>query len=76
MAAKKLSTPIKTGQRLPAMLTTRTLQELVIDWSDDTIRRKIKDKGFPGKQEEPGGPYVFATQDVRSWFKKNYGVDL
>lgn len=57
------------SKKLPTFLTTKGLQEHIIDWSDDTIRRRIQDDGFPAIQEK-NGRYLFATKDVLEWFKR------
>lgn len=54
---------------MPVFLTMRQLRESVVDWSDDTIKRKIKNDGFPAIQDE-GGRYLFPTDKVMDWFKR------
>jgi hypothetical protein len=45
------------------------LRTEVINWSDDTIRRRIRDDGFPAMKDEKGR-YTFCTDDVLDWFKR------
>ena len=55
--------------KLPMFMTMNQLQTSVVDWSDDTIKRKIKGAGFPAIQDE-GGRYLFPTEKVLEWFKR------
>jgi hypothetical protein len=56
-------------KKLPRFLTMKGFQEKIINWSDDTIRRRIREDGLPAVQEG-NGRYVFPTQEVLEWFKR------
>jgi len=56
-------------RRLPVFLNMKGLRTEVINWSDDTIRRRIRDDGFPAMKDEKGR-YTFCTDDVLDWFKR------
>lgn len=56
------------GEKLPKYLTMKGLREHIVDWSDDTVRRRIKE-GFPAVQDETGR-YLFPTQEVLDWMKR------
>ena len=43
-------------------------REQIIDWSDDTIRRRIKADGFPAIKATRG--YIFDRKEVELWFKR------
>jgi hypothetical protein len=55
-------------KKLPMLLTTRSFQEHIINWSDDTIRRRIQHEGLPGKRD--GKSYIFCTNEVLEWFAR------
>lgn len=59
---------MSTEKSLPKFLTMRSFQKHIIDWSDDTIRRRIHDEGLPAVKQ--GRQYVFETQLVLDWFKR------
>jgi excisionase family DNA binding protein len=58
-----------SDKKLPKFLTMKDFRENIINWSDDTIRRRIKDEALPAVQEG-NGRYLFPTQDVLEWFKR------
>lgn len=56
-------------KKLPKYLTMKGFRENIIDWSDDTIRRRIHEDALPAIQEV-NGRYMFPTQEVLEWFKR------
>lgn len=56
-------------KKLPKYLTMKGFRENIIDWSDDTIRRRIQDDALPAVQEG-NGRYLFPTQECLEWFKR------
>lgn len=57
------------NKKLPKYLSMKGFREHIIDWSDDTIRRRIKDEGLPAVQEA-NGRYLFPADEVLDWFKR------
>lgn len=53
--------------KLPMFLTKKQLKEHVVDWSDDTLYRRIKE-GFPAIKDH--GNYVFPTQECIDYLKR------
>lgn len=49
------------------ILNMKELQEEITSWSDDTIRRRIKDSNFPAMLS-PGGEWMFDREAVLDWF--------
>lgn len=49
-------------------LTMSQLRQQIIDWTDDTIRNKIKNEGFPAIRDGRG--YLFDRKEVELWFKR------
>ena len=60
---------VQKEKSLPVYLTMAQLRDRIVSWSEDTIRRKIKENGFPAIQDE-GGRYIFPTKLVLEWFKR------
>ena len=56
------------SEKLPKFLTIKGFQEHVVNWSADTIYRRIKDEGMPAVRDGRG--YIFPTQEVLDWFKR------
>jgi len=57
------------NKKLPRYLTMKDFRENIVNWSDDTIRRRIQE-GMPAMQDTASGRYVFPTQEVMDWFKR------
>lgn len=55
-------------KRLPKFLTMRQFREHIVNWSDDTVRRRIHDEGLPAVKD--GKQFLFETQLVLEWFKR------
>ncbi len=55
-------------KKLREMMTYQELKEEIIDWSWDTVKRRVKNEGFPAVKE--GAGYVFPRSKVILWFKK------
>jgi excisionase family DNA binding protein len=55
-------------KKLPKFLTTGEFKQHVVNWSDDTIYRRIKSEGLPAQKD--GRSYIFPTQEVFDWFKR------
>lgn len=49
-------------------LTMSQFRDQIIDWCDDTIRKKIREEGLPAMQDKRG--YVFDREQVQLWFKR------
>ena len=56
-------------KKLPKFLTMKEFRERIINWSDDTIRRRIHEDKLPAVKEG-NGRYIFPTQEVLEWFKR------
>lgn len=54
-------------RKLPKFLTTGEFKKHVVNWSDDTIYRRIAE-GMPHVKD--GRSYLFPTQEVFDWFKR------
>lgn len=59
------------AKKLPMFLTSKQLREHIIDWSDETLKRRI-DKGFPAFKDD-GGQYLFPTEKVLDYMKRRMG---
>lgn len=57
------------SKKLPKYLTMKGFRENIVDWSDQKIRRKIREDKLPAMQEE-NGRWIFPTQEVIEWFKR------
>jgi len=55
-------------RKLPKFLTMKQFREAIINWSDDTIRRRIHDEAMPAQRD--GRQFIFPTQEVLDWFKR------
>lgn len=56
-------------KKLPKFLTMKDFRSHIVNWSDDTIRRRIQNEGLPAMQDV-NGRYMFPTQEVLDWFKR------
>lgn len=61
----------KTEMR--AYLTPQELKEQVVDWSKDTLKRRIENEGFPAIKD--GNSYLIPVDRMHIWFKKR-GINL
>ncbi len=59
---------LKLPKVLPLFLTTKSFRAYIVDWSDDTIYRRINEENMPA--EKDGKSWIFPTQDVLDWFKR------
>lgn len=57
-------------KRLPKYLTVTGFKQHVVDWSPETIKRRIKDSGLPAFKDEATGNFMFETEVVLDWFKR------
>lgn len=55
-------------KKLRAYLTPKEFQEQVVDWSFDTLKRRIKDEGFPAIRD--GNSYLIPVDKMHKWFKQ------
>lgn len=55
-------------KKLPKFLTMKDFRANIVNWSDDTIRRRIHDEGMPAVRE--GRQFLFPTQEVLDWLKR------
>lgn len=59
--------------KLPMFLTPKQFREHIANWSDDKLRDKIENDGFPAINENPGGKrarYSIPTKEALLWFKR------
>lgn len=63
MGEKKIET-VKTR----AYITHQELQEKVVDWSKDTLKRRIENEGFPAIKD--GNSYLIPVEKMHLWFKR------
>lgn len=61
-AAKSLDKKIRE------YLTPQELQDEVVDWSIDTLKRRIKNEGFPAIRD--GNSWLIPVYEMHMWFKK------
>lgn len=55
-------------KKIREFLTPKEFQEEVADWSLDTLKRRIKNDGFPAVVD--GNSYLIPVEKARLWFKK------
>ena len=55
-------------KKLRKYLTPKEFQEHIADWSIDTLKRRIKDEGFPAIQDASG--ILIPTEEAELWFKR------
>lgn len=60
-----MAAPNVTQHRI---LNMKELREQITSWSEDTIKRRIKDSNFPA-MKSPGGEYQFDREAVLDWFR-------
>lgn len=56
-------------KKLPMYLTFRQLNEEIVGWNRDTIRRRVQEDGFPMVKDEKG-QLLFPRDAVMEWFKR------
>jgi hypothetical protein len=56
------------AKKLRSYLTPQELKEQVVDWSFDTLKRRIKNEGFPAIID--GNSYLIPVDKMHQWFKK------
>mgnify|MGYP006921336569 CR=1 FL=1 len=57
-----------SAKKIRKYITLEELQEDVVYWSKDTLKRRIKDEGFPAIAD--GNSYLIPVDDMDLWFKK------
>jgi hypothetical protein len=55
-------------KKIREFLTYEELKNEIVDWSYDTVKRRIKSDNFPAIRD--GGGYLFPRDKVLLWFKK------
>lgn len=55
-------------KKLRKYLTPKEFQEQIVDWSIDTLKRRIKDEGFPSVKD--GGGFLIPLEEAELWFKR------
>lgn len=55
-------------KKIREYLTPQELKEHMVDWSIDTLMRRIKNDGFPAIKD--GGGWLIPVEEARLWFKK------
>jgi hypothetical protein len=58
-----------SDKKLPKFLTPKDFREHIVNWSDDTLRRRVQNDKMPAIQQE-NGRYLFPTEEVLLWFKR------
>lgn len=56
-------------RRLPMYLSFKELQENIVNWNRDTVRKRVVEDGFPMIKDEKG-ILLFPTKEVLEWFKR------
>lgn len=69
MVKEKLQQAQRTRGR--AFMTYEELRNEIVDWSMDTVRRRIQNENFPHVRD--GAGYLFPRDKVLLWFKKREG---
>lgn len=59
-----------TDKKLPKFLTPKDFREHIVNWSDDTIRRRIQNDKMPAIQQDNGRYLLGPTDDLLLWFKR------
>jgi excisionase family DNA binding protein len=62
-----MSAAKKTEKQRP-YLTPQELKDQVVDWSRDTLERRIKNEGFPAIRD--GNSWLIPVEEMHLWFKK------
>lgn len=74
MGEKKILTEEMTERKLTEarlrreFLTYEELRTQIVDWSKDTVKRRIEHDGFPAVKD--GNSYLFPRAKVLLWFAK------
>lgn len=55
-------------KKLRPYLTPQELKEEIVDWSRDTLERRIKNEGFPAIRD--GNSWLIPREEMHLWFKK------
>lgn len=55
-------------KKIRAYLTPEELKNEIVDWSMDTLKRRIKNEGFPAIKD--GNSYLIPVDKMHLWFKK------
>lgn len=55
-------------KKMREMMTLEEFQREVVDWSWDTLKRRIKNEGFPAVKD--GNSYLIPRDKALLWFKK------
>lgn len=56
-------------KRLPMYLSLRELQEHIVTWNRDTVKKRVNEDGFPMIKDEKG-QLLFPREQVLEWFKR------
>lgn len=56
-------------KKLPMFLSLRELQENIVNWNRDTIKKRVNEDGFPMIKDEKG-MLLFPLDKVMEWFKR------
>lgn len=56
------------GETKSRYMTVKQFQQEFIDWSADTINRRVKQDGLPAIRDRGG--LLFDRREVELWFKK------
>ena len=56
-------------KKLPMYLSMKELQENIVTWNRDTIKKRVAEDGFPMVRDEKG-QLLFPREKVLEWFKR------
>lgn len=56
------------AKRVRKYLTPQELKAEIVDWSMDTLKRRIKNDGFPAVRD--GNSYLIPTEEAELWFRR------
>lgn len=59
---------MNAAKNLRKYLTAEELQEKVVDWSRDTLIRRIRNDGFPAIKD--GKRWLIPIDEMELWFKR------
>jgi hypothetical protein len=68
MGAKQIVTASENTIMLRKYITPKELYEYVVEWSIDTLKRRIKNDGFPAIED--GNSYLIPVDKMKIWFKQ------
>lgn len=58
----------EAAKKLRKYITHEELKADVVDWSKDTLKRRITEEGFPAIQD--GNSFLIPVDEMELWFKR------